>query len=74
VDSRDDVNMSDDDLGCAFVDLSTVWKQTSQTTTESSFSSSARVFLFDKTEELFDQHGIAERNTSEREVRNCCII
>lgn len=74
VDSRDDVNMSDDDLGCAFVDLSPIWKQTSQTTTESSFSSSARIFLFDETEELFDQHGVAERHTDEREVRNCCII
>jgi hypothetical protein len=68
------VNMSDDDLGCAFLDLSPIWKQTSQTATESSFSSSARIFLFDETEELFDQHGIAERHTNEGEVRYCCII
>jgi len=68
VDSRDDVNVTNDDMGCAFIDLTTIWKQINQTSNDSLIDASARVFLFDECEDLFDQHGEAEKNMDGEEV------
>ena len=70
VDSRDDVNVTNDDMGCAFIDLTTIWKQIKQKSSDSPINASARVFLFDECGDLFDQHGEAEMHINEEEVRN----
>ena len=69
VDTRGDMNISDYDMGCAFVDLSPIWRQISQTSHHSSATSSSRVFLFDVAAELFDQHGVYEQHINENGVR-----
>ena len=73
MDSRDDVNVTNDDMGCAFIDLTTIWKQINQTSNDSLIDASARVFLFDECEDLFDQHGEAEKNMDGEEVRNSVL-
>lgn len=66
VDTRDDIS-GEEDMGCAFVDLTPLWNQTNQTSNQSTTSS--RVFLFDERGELFDQHGLPERPIHDDEVR-----
>jgi hypothetical protein len=72
VDTRDDINIIDDDMGCAFVDLTPAWEHVNRSLTHYSISTNARVFLFDESEEfqMFDQHGrIAMESSDKEEVR-----
>ena len=68
IDTRDDINMFDDDMGCAFVDLTPIWKKVNASSNNPSVNCSTEVFLFNESEELFDQHGTNERSSDEVKV------
>ena len=56
----DDKNQND--VGCSFVDLSPVWKQSHGTSDGSCIDAKAKVYTFDSFEE-FDQHGEVDHET-----------
>lgn len=76
MDARDDTyNVGEDDMGCAFFDLTPVWNQIHKTSNQTSITSNAQVFLFEDQNELFDQHGVAESRSNDKEVRvSLCTV